>query len=89
MIVDQLETPPNTSMPTTRARARAENADTMRALLGFELVTERRARGITQQALAVALGSDRATVSRWEHGRCIPGPHHLLALLSWFRQAAA
>jgi len=73
-------------LPSTRARA---NADTLTALLGYDLVTERRRREVTQQQLAVLLGADKGTVSRWETGHTLPAAHHLLALRSWLAAEAA
>ena len=73
-------------LPSTRARA---NADTLAALLGFDLVAERRRRGITQQELAVLLGADKGTVSRWETGSRLPVAHLLLALRAWHHAEAA
>lgn len=71
-------------LTTDRAR---QNADTLTALLGFCLVTERRRRGLTQTHLANILTTDQTTVSRWETGVSIPCGTHLLNLRTWHREA--
>jgi transcriptional regulator with XRE-family HTH domain len=56
------------------------------AALGTRIGDARRARGLTQQALADALGVDRKTVNRWETGRTTTlGPNlaRLGEILGW------
>jgi transcriptional regulator with XRE-family HTH domain len=40
------------------------------------LIARRKALGFTQQSLAHAIGCERSTVARWEHGRGDVAPHH-------------
>ena len=45
-----------------------------------QIVTARRAKGMTQEELAEALGVSRATVANYETGRRVPDAHMLLSL---------
>lgn len=58
----------------------------LEALIGFVLRTERRRRGWTQRRLADYLVADHRTVSLWEQGGSVPGPHHLLGLRRWWNE---
>jgi transcriptional regulator with XRE-family HTH domain len=49
--------------------------------LGHSLQTQRKARGLTIQALAVQAGVHRTTISRWERGESIPFVHELTRVL--------
>ena len=48
--------------------------------IGAEVRRQRRRRGLSQAALAAAVGRDRSTVSRWEAGERLPTLAALVAL---------
>lgn len=41
-------------------------------MIGEQIKTARKAKGISQEELAVRLGVVRQTVSKWENGKCMP-----------------
>ena len=45
--------------------------------LGRDIAAAREAAGLTQLALANAIGVDPQTISRWERGERTPGPNDL------------
>lgn len=47
---------------------------------GEKILHARKARGLTQEALANALGVSRQSVAKWEKGAAMPGTAHLFAL---------
>ena len=49
--------------------------------LGRTLQGQRKARGLTIQALAAQAGVHRTTVSRWERGEAVPFVHELTRVL--------
>lgn len=48
--------------------------------VGANLRRRRRRQGLTQTALATAVGRDRSTISRWESGERMPNLASLVAL---------
>ena len=54
--------------------------DRLAAGIGAEVRRRRRRCGLSQAALAVAVGRDRSTVSRWEAGERLPTLTALVAL---------
>ena len=50
----------------------------------IQLKTIRKSKGFTQQALADALGVERATVGMWEIGRNVPTVENLCRLADLF-----
>jgi len=48
--------------------------------VGVNLRCRRRRQGLTQTALATAVGRDRSTISRWESGERLPNLTSLVAL---------
>lgn len=52
--------------------------------LGEKLQTLRRARGLSQEQLALALGVSRQAVSKWENGESTPDLERLRALCTFF-----
>lgn len=59
------------ALTAARARRRLPPPSLRRAL--------RKSAGVTQAAVAMALGVDRATVARWELGERMPSGRHLQA----------
>jgi len=51
--------------------------ETNQNALGREIAAAREAAGLTQVALAAAIGVDPQTISRWERGDRNPGPNDL------------
>lgn len=45
----------------------------------------REAAGVSQDAIAIAVGVHRMTVNRWESGRCEPTPAHVVAYAAIMR----
>lgn len=41
-------------------------------MIGEQIKTARKAKGVSQEELAVRLGVVRQTVSKWENGKCMP-----------------
>lgn len=48
----------------------------------------REAAGVSQDAVAEAVGVHRMTVQRWESGRCEPTPDHVVAYAAILRDLA-
>ena len=48
--------------------------------LSEKILTLRRARGLSQEALAEQLQVSRQAVSKWERGTSVPSTSHLIAL---------
>ena len=61
--------------------------DRLAAGIGAEVRRRRRRRGLSQAALAAAVGRDRSTVSRWEAGERLPTLAALVALARVLRCA--
>lgn len=53
-------------------------------MLSEKIYTLRRARGLSQEQLAEALGVSRQAVSKWEGGQAVPELEKLLALSDFF-----
>ena len=56
--------------------------------LGEKILALRKARGMSQEDLAAALGVTRQTVSRWEVGSALPDAENLLQLSLLFEVSA-
>lgn len=58
-----------------------ESSSNLAGTIGRNIKARRKAAGMTQHALAVALGTgDQMTVSRWERGEHVPVTTNLLLL---------
>ncbi len=68
-------------------QTKPNQASYLERIIGFDLVTERKSRKLTQKQLAEILGVENYAVSRWEDGTRFPRPEHLVGLLEFLCQA--
>jgi len=73
------EPPPPTRDAVVPADVTVDEAALM-ATVGSHILTHRTRLGLSQYALAAAIGCDRSAVCRWESGNRLPSLTHLVSL---------
>lgn len=68
--------------PVQAVRYRRPNACPAR--IGAKIAAHRKAKGVKQFGLSVAMGVSACTVSTWERDVSYPSPHHLANLAKFF-----